>query len=205
MDLSFLKDEYVIGLNKIFIGFKKFAFYPKYYVSVNKKVLEQSQKDIQQLNCIKFLSNRIGDKVKKSALTHIINTTDFIDDFSFDIEQGLQEGYTVTYAALQIGFYLGFKTIIIIGMDHRFSYVGNPNESNILKGDDINHFSNQYFKNQNWDNPDLRNSEKYYAIANNIFRKHDRKIIDATVNGACSIFKKMDYKEIFLRDKCVNS
>src|SRR3546814_3009144 len=45
MDLSFLQRETVIGLNKIFHGFEKFDFYPRYYVAVNRKVLEQSRSE----------------------------------------------------------------------------------------------------------------------------------------------------------------
>ena len=54
---------------------------------------------------------------------------------------GVQEGYTVTYAALQIIFYLGFKEVVIIGMDHRFTYEGEPNEERLLTERDTNHFS----------------------------------------------------------------
>lgn len=42
MNLSFLKYETVIGLNKIYLGFNRFCFYPRYLVMVNKKVIEQS-------------------------------------------------------------------------------------------------------------------------------------------------------------------
>src|SRR3546814_3551381 len=58
MDLSFLQRETVIGLNKIFLGFEKFDFYPRYYVAVNRKVLEQSVTSITALNCVKFISDR---------------------------------------------------------------------------------------------------------------------------------------------------
>ena len=59
MNLSFLKNEIVIGLNKIFLGFTKFNFYPRYYVAVNKKVIEQSISEIRNLTSVKFLSDRV--------------------------------------------------------------------------------------------------------------------------------------------------
>ena len=58
MDLSFLKNETVIGLNKIYLGLRQFGFYPKYYVAVNDLVVQQSSQHIQALNCIKFISRR---------------------------------------------------------------------------------------------------------------------------------------------------
>lgn len=197
MDLSFLKNEHVIGLNKIYLGFKKYKFYPKYYVAVNEKVLRQSYQEINALTCVKFLSNRAVELFNENSLTHIINTSNPKERFFKDISKGLEEGWTVTYAALQIAYYLGFKQVIIIGMDHRFSFQGKPNEAKYLKGEDSNHFCSSYFSNKEWDNPDLENSEKSYQIAKNIFELNNCEILDATVDGACDIFKKIDYKAFF--------
>lgn len=197
MDLRFLKNETVIGLNKIFLGFTKFNFYPRYYVAVNKKVIEQSASEIKGLTSVKFISDQASAFLKEDALTTLVNSKGFREEFSYDITKGIQEGYTVTYAALQIAFFLGFKKVIIIGMDHRFIYQGEPNEERILHGNDVNHFSQSYFRGQKWDNPDLRNSEKFYRIAKKVFEDNDRTIIDATVNGACEVFEKENYKEIF--------
>jgi hypothetical protein len=197
MDLSFLRNEIVIGLNKIFLGFKQFNFYPRYYVAINKKVLEQSKEEIDNLTCVKFLSDRLNESFENNALTNIIKSQFYTKNFSYDINEGVQEGYTVTYAALQIAFYLGFKEVYIIGMDHRFSYTGKPNEEKTLCSDDINHFTSDYFRNQKWDNPDLVNSETFYKIAKEIYENNGRTIIDSTVYGACQVFKKVDYREIF--------
>jgi hypothetical protein len=202
MDLSFLRNEKVIGLNKIYLGFQKYCFYPKYYVSVNKKVIEQSLDQINSLNCVKFISDRVKYGIENSCLNNIIQTKHYTGDFSFDITKGVQEGYTVTYAALQIAFYLGFKQVIIIGMDHRFSYIGKPNEEKLHAGSDKNHFSADYFKDQQWDNPDLVNSERYYSIARAVYEENGREIIDATVNGACNVFKKVNYGSVFKEIRC---
>ena len=194
-DFSLLKNEILIGLNKIFLGFSQFQIYPKYYVAVNEKVLRQSYLEIIDLNCVKFISNRCPDLFSNSALLHIINTTNPPERFSKNIDAGLNEGWTVTYAALQIAYYLGFETVVIVGMDHRFEYVGKPNESNFLMGKDVNHFCENYFGNQEWDNPDLVNSEKSYRIAREVFESDGREIVDATVNGACEIFPKRSLSE----------
>jgi hypothetical protein len=197
MDLSFLRNEITIGLNKIYLGFAKFRFYPKYYVAVNQKVLQQSVDEIKAITSVKFLSARCPGLFTNNALTHIIDTSKPPSSFCENIAFGLEEGYTVTYAALQILYYLGFKEVIIIGMDHRFDYAGKPNESKFLTGQDDNHFCSTYFADQNWDNPDLINSEKYYEIAKNKYENTGRRIIDATLDGACTVFNKQDYRSIF--------
>lgn len=200
MDLSFLRGETVIGMNKIFLGFRKFGFYPKYYVAVNRKVLEQSAGRIKALNCVKFISDRADGLIREDGLTYRINTTRAPSRFCHDIHRGVHEGWTVTYAALQVAYYLGFREVFVIGMDHRFEYTGGANQSQRLDGPDPNHFSSEYFGHgQHWDNPDLPHSEESYRIARAEFEKDGRRILDATVDGACNIFEKVDYREVFLR------
>ena len=198
MDLSFLRRETVIGLNKIYLGFIRFGFYPRYLVMVNKKVIEQSASVLPTINCVKFIGERGVDIVPLDSLTHHIKTKNISQRFSTDIRLGIHEGWTVTYAALQIAFFLGFSEIVIIGMDHRFEYVGQPNEPAVIQGLDLNHFAPNYFGGgQSWDNPDLEKSEESYRIAKAEYERNGRRIIDATVNGACQVFEKADYRYLF--------
>lgn len=202
MDLSFLRHECVIGLNKIFLGFRRFRFYPQYYVAINRKVLEQSVDSIKALNCNKFISMRGSDLLLEDALTYHLETQNPSARFSRDIARGIHEGWTVTYAALQIAYYLGFREVVIIGMDHRYQYSGQPNESRRLDGADLNHFCPEYFGGgQHWDNPDLERSEESYRIARVEFEKEGRRILDATVGGACDVFEKIDYRQYFRVNK----
>lgn len=198
MNLDFLRKEIVIGVNKIFLGFKKFRFYPKYYVAVNQKIIEQSVAHIKAMNCVKFIGDRGANLVPENALTYHVKTKNPAVRFSHDLAQGLHEGWTVTYAALQIAYVLGFAEVVIIGMDHRYEYTGAPNQSCRFDGADPNHFSPDYFGHgQSWDNPDLVRSEESYRIARAEFEKDGRRIIDATLGGACNVFEKADYRQIF--------
>ena len=91
---------------------------------------------------------------------------------------------------------MGFSTIVIVGMDHRYSYTGLPNEPHTLQGPDSNHFNPKYFSGQTWDNPDLYNSERFLALARETFEAAGRRIIDCTVDGACTVFEKGRLKEV---------
>jgi hypothetical protein len=197
MDLRFLRKHICIGLNKIFLGFKKFGFYPKYYVAVNDLVVQQSTTDIKALNCIKFISNRSASLIPESAFTYHINTSQPASRFCKDISQGVHEGWTVTYAALQIAYFLGFERVVIIGMDHRYTFEGKANQTSLMVGDDPNHFASNYFSGQRWDNPDLAHSEESYRLAKQVFEADGRSIIDATLNGACTVFDKQHYTQVF--------
>lgn len=200
MDLSFLRCEHAIGLNKIHLGFQRFGFYPRYYVAVNPKVVQQSLAEIRALNCVKFIGSRAAREagLAEDALTHVIDTDKPVARFCTDLALGMHEGFTVTHAALQVAYHLGFHEVVLIGLDHRYTFEGRPNEERTLQGADTNHFSDRYFGyGQRWDNPDLRASEDSYRAALQAFRADGRCIVDATPGGACPVFPKADHRQVF--------
>lgn len=198
MDLRCLRGETVIGMNKIFLGLDRFGFYPRYYVAVNRHVVQQSMERIRQLNCARFIGDRAGDAIQEDGLTHKLNTSAAPARFCHDAAQGVHEGWTVTYVALQLAFHFGFSEVVLVGLDHRYRFAGDPNAAHALEGPDPNHFSADYFGHgQVWNNPDLARSEESYRIARAEFEVAGRRITDATVDGACTIFAKADYREVF--------
>ena len=202
MDLGFLRREITIGLNKIHLGLHRFGFYPRYYVAVNDLVIEQSAAAIKALNCVKFISARNAGVLPEDAWTHHIDTDAPAQRFCTDISRGVHEGWTVTYAALQVAYHLGFSEVIIIGMDHRYAYCGAPNETHVLEGDDPNHFSPDYFGGgQKWDNPDLERAEQSYRLARQVYEADGRRIVDATLGGACTVFEKQSHTTIFKEER----
>lgn len=200
MDLGFLRREQVVGMNKIFLGFERFGFYPRYYVAVNPNVVRQAMAEIQALKCVKFIGARAARDagVAENALTHVVDTDQPPARFSTDLCAGLHEGWTVTHAALQVAYHLGFAEVVLIGLDHRYTFEGAPNEARRMEGADPNHFSARYFGHgQTWDNPDLAQSEASYRAALAAYVRDGRRIVDATIDGACTIFPKVDHRQFF--------
>ncbi len=196
MDLTVLRSEVVIGLNKIHLGLKRFGFYPRYLVAVNALVVEQSREALAAMSCVKFIGGRAAGHLPLDAFTHHLKVLGPPDIFSTDIEVGVREGGTVTHVALQLAYYMGFAEVILIGMDHRYDFSGAPHEKRRLEGPDVNHFSPEYFSGRDWQNPDLAQSEESYAAARSAYEAAGRQILDATVDGACTIFRKADYRRI---------
>jgi hypothetical protein len=195
-DFSLIRREVSMGLNKIFLGFRRFRFYPRYYTAINRRVIEQSADQISQLNCVRFLKDMGGaNPLPESALTYLLNARPE-ERFHPNLCEGFFEGYTVTFAALQIAFFMGFSTVVIVGMDHRYRFEGLPNQPHELKGPDPNHFDPGYFGGHTWDNPDLANSERFYAMARAAFEADGRRILDCTVSGACDVFEKARLEEV---------
>lgn len=204
MDLSFLKNEITFGTNRIYLGFERWNFTPTYYVSVNPFVIQQSAEEILRIPSPKFLSNNamqyISDPSKIIWLQSIPAWF-----FGVDPRNGICEGHTVTYVAMQLAYFMGFCEVILIGVDHNFkaSALGNPNQEIVSDGSDADHFDPNYFgKGIRWQLPDLENSEKAYRIAKQVFEADGRKIIDATVDGKLTVFPKADYRDIFFPGFC---
>ena len=196
MDLSLLNEYHTFGLNKIFMIFDRKPFNLSYHVAVNSHVIKQSKREIIKLSCQSFLASvpALINSVISDNIFYLGGTKPNKSFFK-DVTQGINEGYTVTYVAMQLAYFMGFKNIYLIGVDHNFNQMGSPNETQKMEGNDPNHFDPNYFKGQEWQLADLEASEVSYVIANYYFSKDGRKIFDATLNGKLNVFDKIDFNE----------
>jgi len=192
MPISFLKSYPSFGSNRIYL---LDGFTPDYYACVNPLVIEQFCSEINDMparakfiamtNGLHFtIENSFG--VKSSGMPI----------FSFWPDKWIYEGHTVTYVLMQLAYYMGFKRALLVGVDHRFTYEGAPNELKKAKWEiDPNHFCGQYFSSgTKWNNPDLEASEHAYRMAKISFENNNREIINLTPNSALDIFKKEDWQ-----------
>ncbi|MCD4672156.1 MAG: DUF115 domain-containing protein [Anaerolineaceae bacterium] len=201
MDFEKIKNEYTIGLNRIYLLFDQLPFEPDFFVCVNELVLEQFSSEIAALKMLKFLNwnrRQFFDPADKN-LGFVKLSMRLGDQFGSDLKKPISSGGTVTFVALQTAFYLGFKEVVIIGMDHNFVDKGTPNKVvERTSAEDQNHFHPNYFpKGSKWQLPDLRRSEVAYALAREAYEHDGRRIIDATEGGKCQVFEKIEFSAIF--------
>jgi hypothetical protein len=197
-DMSKLKNEFTIGMNRIYLMFPELGFKTSYYLCVNDLVIEQCAADIQKLDMPRFVSWRSRRWLVSEKNLFFLHTTYTGKKFAEDITGRLWEGATVTYAALQVAYYLGFDQVVLIGVDHNFTTQGKPNTTVVSQGDDPNHFSPAYFgKGFRWQLPDLETSEEAYKLAGLTYQKAGREVIDATVGGKLRVFRRVDYNTLF--------
>jgi len=196
MNLLPLNEYYTFGLNKIYLLLNNINLNIDYLVSVNRFVIQQGKTEFKNTNCPTFLSYRYSNGLF-NEFEHIyyILTRYYIETFQKDLTKGLWEGYTVTFVAMQIAYYMGFKKVFLIGVDHNYSYQGKPNEVQFNSNDDHNHFDPNYFKGTHWQLPDLMGSERAYRLAKETFENDSRFICDATLNGKLNIFPKISYEK----------
>jgi hypothetical protein len=160
-------------------------------------VIQQSKAQIEALNCCSFLSYRFAkDQIKPLDHIYFISAGNKNHEFKFqtDITDTIFEGYTVTYVAMQLAYYMGFDQVFLIGVDHNYITKGSPNEQQLLSGSDPNHFDSNYFGNQQWHLPDLDGSEVSYQLAKYFYHRAGKQIYDATLGGKLNIFPKIDFE-----------
>lgn len=185
--LDFLKKYKSFGSNRIYLKFT-----PDYYASVNPLVVEQFCHEIDRMNCVKFITTTNG--MNWTVRDSLPLKSNGMPIFSFWPDKWIYEGYTVTYVLMQLAYYMGFTTALLVGVDHRFSYDGKPNEERKLQGNDPNHFDPSYFANVKWNNPDLAGSEKAYRLAKIAWDNNGRKIINLTPNSDLDVFPFDDWR-----------
>jgi hypothetical protein len=198
-DLRKLKGEFTFGLNRIYLMFPELGFSTTYFVSVNDLVIEQCKDDISALPMPKFLSWRSRRFFQKGPLpATFLYTTYDNPAFTRDVRRRVWESATVTYVALQLAFHMGFKRVILVGVDHSSNVPGKANTTIVSQGDDPNHFNPAYFgKGFRWQLPDFEMSEIGYRLARQAYEADGRQVLDATIGGKLAVFPKVDYLSLF--------
>ncbi|MEH6536897.1 MAG: 6-hydroxymethylpterin diphosphokinase MptE-like protein [Psychroserpens sp.] len=186
-----------IGMNKINLIYSTSKWRPDILVCVNGLVLGQNKDYFNKTEIPLILPVKayyLGVKPRKNIL--FVNLKDE-ERIHTNIKKSVSTGCTVTFTALQIAAYLNPKSVHIVGVDHSF-VVEKGKEYDIKKyeGDDVNHFSKDYFKDSFWGLPDLDGSERLYALSNDYFLSKKIPISDCTIGGKLEIFRKGDISEI---------
>jgi hypothetical protein len=190
-DLSLLRNEFTFGLNRIYLLFDELGFQTTFHVVVNQLVVEQCSADFRGIKAPLFTTTPSQRFLEGSAGTAYLRSLAGPRFFK-DVTRGIWEGATVTYVAMQLAYHMGFTEVILVGIDHRFAVQGPAHQVVESVGPDDSHFDPNYFgKGFKWQLPDLATSEQAYRLANNVFQRNDRRIVDATVAGALTVFPKM--------------
>lgn len=206
-DLSLLKEEYSFAANRIFYIYNQTEWRPTYYCAQDELVIDSILDKLPSIlkECKKmFLISSCFEKVDASIRNNE-NVLFFCAKyaraykkrlFSEAIDQYISGGGTITYAAIQIAAYMGFREIYLIGVDHSYS-TPSLNKANELNGEDV---QNCYFKgtpsNVKLNKPDTDNSTISFIKAKEYCDAHGIKIYNATRGGKLEVFPRKQLEDI---------
>lgn len=197
MDLSLLKNEITIGMNRIYLMKDINGFLPNYLVVADIDIqLKQFTDEYDKVDLPRFYNWNTRNLFTKSKDLMFFKES-FSPEFQPDFTKMIGTGKSVTYTCFQLAYFMGFGEVILIGKDHNYNISGVPHTSVKSDGSETNHFIQGYYKKgMKWDIPDYFGEEYGYSLAKKAFELDGRKIYDATVGGQLSVFKKINYYKL---------
>jgi hypothetical protein len=183
--LDFLKSYPTFGSNRIWM-----LFQPTYYVCTDPLDVEKNYEKICAMTTPKFI--RFGWDVGFPLDIMAVRTkTPGWNTFTVDPTKPMYDSCTVTYVALELAYWMGFTTALLVGVDHRYEWNGTRQTEQTSDGNDPNHFiPNYHLPGEIWQPPNLARMEKGYVLAKAAYEKAGRKIINLTEGTALDVFPK---------------
>ena len=207
-DLDLLQDEITFAANKIYLHFSDTAFRPSYYAAVDLIFLENFYYKTAEIESTKFFplaATQWFEPSENLLLFREVGHTSgqpFTPGFSFDIQQGIYGGYTVSFTLIQLAFYMGIRELYLIGMDHDFRLPSRRTHHHVygevlVSEGEVNHFHRDYRPpGEIWSIPRPEYQELAYRLALKICQGHGGTIMNATRGGKLNIFPRVDLEDI---------
>ena len=201
IDFNLLKNDYTIGMNRIYLMKEQNGFTPNYLACIDvKSQILQFYEELDQVKIPCFFNFNLRNKFSKKSNQNFI-LGKFSPKFASNITKAFGNGRSVTYTAIQLAFLMGFSEVYLIGKDHSYNTNAIAGVGIKSDGKEDNHFIKGYYKpGQNWDAPDYLSEEFAYKIARKKFEINGRIIKDATINGKLEVFEKVEFNSLFLKE-----
>lgn len=173
-----------LGSNMIY----RRPFIPTYYACVDREMCEAIE-EWPSTTC--FLRAEFADREKHYPLYPIV-----ANGFGVEIDNFVVIGGTVTYVLLQIAFYMGYSTVLLVGVDHYYPKSSQHGRHRFTaRGGDPDHFTpadgKPYFlEGKLFNPPELEGTARSYAIAKDIYMQAKRRIINLTPGTKLDVFEK---------------
>lgn len=203
-DLELIKNEYSFGFNRIYYMFDRTSWRPSCYMSVDKDVILMNKREIKEIDVsVKFLDLYAKKHVNRMDNMHYLCMRDgfivrpYSDKkihFSNDISLGYCDGGTVTYVAIQLAAYMGFKEIFLLGADHNYSTYRRAN-GKTYKNKNVETYFNG-LKSTGITAIDLDRTTKAYMVAKKQCEQDNIRIYNATRGGKLEVFERVKLDDI---------
>lgn len=197
VDLRPLANEVTIGMNRIYRMREQMGFLPTYLVTADVDIqLSVIAEELAHVDTTRFVNYNARGLFPDDPRILLVKET-FHPRFSVDPRGGVWGGHSVTYVCLQLAFFMGFTTVVLLGKDHNYEQRGVPGQLVYADGTEQNHAVTGYYtKGQPWRIPDYKGEEFAYRMARTAFERAGRRVVDATEGGKLTVFEKVRLSEL---------
>lgn len=210
-DLEMISGYISFASNRIYNIFDKTEWRPTYWICIDKNILKHDKDIVSGFRgfvCfVSFAARKFG-LMASANLLFVFNRHKFqIERTGRNINIGFSEQAdiyieaceTVTYNALQLAVYMGFKKIYLIGVDNNYS-----KKIDELGQIHIDPTINDYFENSEASNVvSILNTNvvaKAYETARKYCENHGIEIYNATRGGKLEIFVRKSLESVLNND-----
>ena len=211
-DLDKLQNEYCFAANRIFKIFDQTAWRPSYYLIVDSKAIKEFQNSILKYDlkhifldsrgCTIFApTNKLTRIYMEPRLFYVdAENHRFYNDKSLYVSEDVSDhfcnGQTVTYEAIQLAIYMGFKEIYLLGIDNNYSRVFDASGEIQMDPSVEDYFDRKRYYDVSW--PSALTTIQYaYAIAREYCDTHGIVIRNATRGGKLEAFGRVNFDSLF--------
>lgn len=205
-------DIITFATNSIYKIFNQTDWRPTYYCAQDQQVIDKIGmdfdfviKDCKGMFIRRDVYNQLSKEVQQNKKLYLPRLVmhirkDRYFDFSEDLSKFGADGCTITYLMMQIAYYMGFKTIYLIGIDHDFPFALDENDNIILNDSLQQDFFEKEEKNR------INPARPYemtmaYKSAKKFFDNNGIKIFNATRGGKLEVFKRINLEQL-LKGNC---
>jgi hypothetical protein len=133
------------------------------------------------------------------------------DQFEPDLVNGIPSRATVLVTAIQQAFHLGFREIILIGVDASYTIPATVEQSGpdqfgtgvrldltSTADDDPNHFVPDYFgRGAQWHDPNVADMHRVFRMMRKGVERYGGRLLNATMGGELEVVERVAYDDLF--------
>lgn len=203
LDKLHSKGIFCFAANRINLVFEKTQWRPNCYLALDRQIYRNNdptvpeviKANIELYTFGKEAYEGIPKTLKRDNILFFERKTNSyyspINEFSNNALKYIVDGFTVTYAAMQLAYYMGFKNIYLLGCDCNYSRQVNSNGKVIDTGEKTTYFDKRYDPN-NANIGYVKGMYEAYESAKKFSEGKDFKIYNASRGGKLEIFNRVD-------------
>lgn len=198
-DLEMLRNEITFASNRIYHIFSQTTWRPTYYCIQDYMLIKKSFNEINQVQAKKrfvgYYDDEEFDLLKNFTFIylHLDSFYPNLPKFSENLNNGIYEGFTVTYMCLQLALFMGFKEIVLLGIDHNYSVELLPDGKIKTNSVEKDHFDSK----DKVDNlPQPAKSTLAYEATKQYCEKNGINVYNATRGGLLEVFERKSLEDI---------
>jgi hypothetical protein len=195
IDPSLLAGEDVIGSNNIMLHKDIFPLLT-YYTTVDTQFAEIYSRQINSIkHAVKIVPLVFSYCILPDPNVRYFNI-DLSHNFSEDAVKKIHVVETVTFVNMQLALAMGYKQVILIGVDNTYAQV-KGNKHTYDKGDDPAHFDKDCARGLRYRSTINANKMlDVYKIAKTVYSRRNVEIINSTVGGSLELFPRVPLNEV---------